>query len=62
LSLSVTKEVESPEDVQSSAWIGWLPICVLPLSAVACCSALPPWVFLWILSFAIFISLKWLTG
>jgi len=61
LPLSETKEVESPEVVQSSSWIGWLPICVLPLSAVACCNALPPWVFMWILAFAIFISLKWLT-
>ena len=52
--LSETKEVESPEVVQGSSWIGWLPIWVLPLSAVACRDALPPWVFMWILSFTIF--------
>jgi Membrane bound O-acyl transferase family len=61
LPLSETKEVGSPEVVQGSPWIGWLPICLLPLSVVACCNGLTPWVFMWILSFAIFISLKWLT-
>jgi hypothetical protein len=42
------------------AW-GWLPIFVLPLTVVACRNLLPPWVFMWILSFAIYLSLKWLT-
>jgi alginate O-acetyltransferase complex protein AlgI len=41
--------------------IGWLPICVLPLTAVACRNLVPAWVFMWILSFAIYLSLKWLT-
>jgi hypothetical protein len=40
---------------------GWLPILVLPLAAVACRNFLPAWVFMWVLSFAIFISLKWQT-
>jgi hypothetical protein len=40
---------------------GWLPILVLPLTAVACRDLLPPWVFMWILSVSIYISLKWLT-
>jgi alginate O-acetyltransferase complex protein AlgI len=42
------------------AW-GWFPIFVLPLTAIACRNLLPPWVFMWILSFAIYFSLKWLT-
>jgi Membrane bound O-acyl transferase family len=41
--------------------LGWLPICVLPLTAVACRNLLTPWVFMWVLSFAIYLSLKWLT-
>ena len=40
---------------------GWLPILVLPLTAVACRNLLPPWAFMWILSIAIYLSLKWLT-
>ena len=42
-------------------WIGWLPIAVLPLTAVACRNLVPPWVFMWVLSFAIYLSLKWVT-
>src|SRR5216684_192955 len=41
--------------------LGCLPISVLPLTAVACRNLLRPWVFMWILSFAIYLSLKWLT-
>jgi hypothetical protein len=61
LPLSETKEIESAEIARGSSWNGWLPISVLPLMAVACRNLLPPWVFMWILSFTIFISLKWLT-
>jgi hypothetical protein len=51
-----------PFDVtEGSRWIGWLPISVLPLTAVACRNLLPPWVFMWVVSFAIYLSLKWLT-
>jgi len=51
----------APKVEQGSWWIGWLPIGVFPLSSVACRNRLPPWVFMWALSFAIFLSLKWLT-
>jgi hypothetical protein len=40
---------------------GWIPIAVLPLAAVVCGNRLSPWVFMWILSFAIYFGLKWLT-
>ena len=45
----------------TSETVGRLPIWVLPLTAVACRNLLPPWVFMWTLSFAIYLSLKWLT-
>ena len=61
LSQSESEEIESPQTVQGPQWIGWLPISVLPLTAVSCRNLLPSWVFMWILSFAIFVSLKWLT-
>ena len=61
LPVSETKAVESAEIARGSSWNGWLPISVLPVMAVACRNLLPPWVFMWVLSFTIFISLKWLT-
>jgi hypothetical protein len=60
LPVGETKET-APEVGQVSSWIGWLPISVMPPTAVACRNLLPAWVFMWILSVAIFISLKWLT-
>jgi hypothetical protein len=42
-------------------WIGWIPVVGLPLAAVACRSVLPPWALMWVLAFAIYFSLKWLT-
>jgi hypothetical protein len=41
--------------------LGWLPVAVLPFAAIACRNLLPPWAFMWLLSFAIYFSLKWLT-
>jgi hypothetical protein len=61
LPLSKTKEIEAAEVARGSSWIGWIPISVLPLTAVLCRNLLPAWVFMWVLSFAIYLSLKWLT-
>jgi hypothetical protein len=46
LRLSEAKEIESVEIARGSSWIGWLPISLLPLMAVACRNLLPPWVFM----------------
>jgi Membrane bound O-acyl transferase family len=55
-------KASGPVDVtEVPPWIGWLPIAVLPLTAVACRNLVPPWVFMWVLSFAIYLSLKWVT-
>lgn len=59
--LSETKAVESSEGFRCSPIIGWLPIPVLPLGAVAFRNVLPAWGFMWSLAFAIYFSLKWLT-
>jgi hypothetical protein len=58
--VSETKDT-APQVGQGSSWIAWLPISVMPLTAVACRNHLPAWEFMWILSVAIFISLKWVT-
>jgi hypothetical protein len=61
LPLSKAEQVESVELVRKFSWMGWLPILVLPVTAISCRNLFPAWVFMWILSFAIFIGLKWLT-
>src|SRR5271156_6661961 len=60
-SQSEPEEIEFPGRARGSQWIGWLPLSFLPLAAISCRNRLPPWVFMWALSFAIFFSLKWLT-
>jgi len=40
---------------------GWAPTLVLPITAVACRNLLFPWEFMWVLSSAVYFSLKWLT-
>lgn len=59
--LSKAEQVESADLVRNSSWIGWLPILALPITAIACRNLFSAWAFMWILSFAIFIGLKWLT-
>ncbi len=61
LPTSGAQPIESAERVQSSQWLGWLPISILPLTAFACRNLMSAWAFMWTLSFAIFVSLKWLT-
>jgi hypothetical protein len=41
--------------------IGWLPLAVLPLGAIALSRSLQPWVFMWVLSISIYFGLKWLS-
>lgn len=38
----------------------WLPIAILPFLVIAFGARLAPWVFMWLLSFALFFGLKWL--
>src|SRR6266480_6355332 len=50
---------ESPKSRPGSQWIEWLPLAVFPLCALIVSNRLPPWVFMWILAFAIYAGLKW---
>jgi Membrane bound O-acyl transferase family len=56
-----TSSVESDGVAQGSPWFGWLPLVVLPLVILLFRNSLLPWVFMWVLAFSIYISLKWLT-
>jgi hypothetical protein len=42
-------------------WIEWSPLLVFSLGALACRNILPPWEFMWILAFAIYLGLKWVS-
>ena len=41
--------------------IGWLPLVVLTLAALALYNLLQPWAFMWVLAVSIYCGLKWLT-
>ena len=43
------------------AFIGWLPLMVLPAAMIALGQRMTPWLFMWAIAFAIFFSCKWLT-
>lgn len=47
---------------RSSAWLGILPLVLLPLGTIALRPSLPAWIFMWALAFAIYAGFKWLTG
>jgi len=59
MSKRVTRSVESVEEDQSAAWIGWLPLAALSLGALALRGLLQPWEFMWVLAVAIYGGLKW---
>jgi predicted DCC family thiol-disulfide oxidoreductase YuxK len=42
-------------------WFDWLPLIVLPVAVITLQNGMPPWVFMWTLAGAIFMSCKWLT-
>jgi hypothetical protein len=48
-------------ETRAQGWIGWAPLAVLPLAAIALRAVLIPWVFMWLLAAAIFAGCKWQT-
>ena len=42
-------------------WVRFVPLATLPLLALACARLAPPWVFMWLMSAALFAGCKWLT-
>jgi Membrane bound O-acyl transferase family len=45
----------------AAAWPGWLPLIIFPVVTILLRDRVPAWVFMWTLSFAIFLGLKWQT-
>ncbi|HXC99174.1 MAG TPA: MBOAT family protein [Verrucomicrobiae bacterium] len=46
---------------RTSNVFAWLPIIILPATAILLVNSLQPWVFMWAISFALFFGCKWLT-
>lgn len=46
-------------DRHSQDWLGWIPLLVLPVAALAVRALLAPWQFMWTLTVAIFFGCKW---
>jgi hypothetical protein len=53
--------VKSIGSFRSVAFIGWLPLVVLPLVAAASYRLSRPWVFMWTLAISTYLGLKWVT-
>ncbi len=51
----------SHTEEKGSVWIEALPLLVFPAVAIFLRNRMPPWRFMWTLSFAIFSGLKWMT-
>lgn len=70
----ITKDIEEffPAPARKDGWficrlefwndlIGWLPLLVLAVTAWIFRNAMPSWVFMWAMAFALFFGCKWLT-
>jgi hypothetical protein len=59
---SGTPRLRRDHDRSFSAYAAsWAPLVLLPACTMSFRSVLPPWVFMWLLAFAIFMGCKWLT-
>jgi Membrane bound O-acyl transferase family len=67
VSRTVFAEVTPEQSIKDVArqlhldWVGWIPLGVLPMAAMAARSELPAWAFMWLLAVAIFAGCKWQT-
>src|SRR5690348_10547039 len=64
--MELTREGEATQTstaaaAPSLALLGWLPLLLLPVLAIVFLQDGPAWVFMWALSFTIFLGLKWQT-
>lgn len=46
---------------RTTTWPAWMPLLGAPATAIVFRNKMPAWLFMWALSFAIFITLKWMT-
>lgn len=58
---NLPRGLDEVPNARRHAWIGWVPLAVLPLACVAFRPVLIPWVFMWLLAGTIFAGCKWQT-
>jgi hypothetical protein len=59
--VATTFQVVPTSTPPTRPWLGWLPLGLLPALAIWFRGHLPAWLFMWLVSGAIFSGLKWLT-
>jgi alginate O-acetyltransferase complex protein AlgI len=59
--LETTSQATRTIRASTAAWPGWVPLLTFPAVTILLRDHMPAWVFMWTLSFAIFLGLKWQT-
>jgi alginate O-acetyltransferase complex protein AlgI len=59
--LEATPETAAVASARQALWPGWLPLISFPAITIVFRNRVPAWEFMWTLSFAIFLGLKWVT-
>ncbi len=54
-------DLQTATPVSTAAWVGWLPLLILPAISILFRNRISAWLFMWTVSFAIFLGLKWIT-
>lgn len=54
-------DLQTATPVSTASWLGWLPLLILPAISIFFRNRMSAWLFMWTLSFAIFLGLKWMT-
>jgi hypothetical protein len=61
MNAQITTTTTPARPLRKAAFVGWLPLIVLPAAMIALGQRMAPWLFMWALAFAMFFGCKWLT-
>jgi hypothetical protein len=54
-------DLQTANPVSTASWVGWLPLLIVPAISILFRNRMSAWLFMWTLSFVIFLGLKWIT-
>ena len=54
-------DFQTANPVSTASWVGWLPLLIVPAISILFRNRMSAWLFMWTLSFVIFLGLKWIT-